>query len=47
MVEINHLAFISAVAEKVEECTAPSAVRFAFYSALCYPVRYVAMVLVN
>ena len=28
MVEINHLAFISTVAEKVEECTALSAVRF-------------------
>lgn len=29
MVEINHLAFISTVAEQVEECTALSAVRFA------------------
>ena len=31
MVEINHLAFIWTVAEKVDECTALSAVRFAFY----------------
>ncbi|KAL9987823.1 hypothetical protein ACROYT_G002191 [Oculina patagonica] len=30
MVEINHLAFISTVAEKVEECTALSAVRTVF-----------------
>jgi len=35
MVEINHLAFISTVTEKVEECTALRAVRFAIYSALC------------
>ena len=31
MVEINHLAFISTFAEKVEECIALSAVRFALY----------------
>jgi len=43
MVEINHLTFISTVTEKVEECTALSAVRFAFYSPLCYPVRYVVI----
>ena len=39
MVEISHLAFISTVAEKVEECTALSALRFAFYSFfVLYPL---------
>lgn len=34
MVEINHLAFITTVAETVEECTALTAMRFVFYCSV-------------
>lgn len=34
MVEINHLAYITTVAESVEECTAVNALRFVSYSSV-------------